>query len=240
MTTLFISDLHLSLEHPGTLRLFLRFLEEQAAGVEHLYILGDLFDTWIGDDDQTPPIPEILNAMRHCSERGTRLSFMHGNRDFLIGEQFVGATGCSLLRDPTRLELDGTPTLLMHGDLLCTDDQDYQQARKLLRSPAFIQELMRKSIPERTAMAAEYRRRSGEATSLKSSDIMDVNQQTVEHTMREQGVTLLIHGHTHRPASHRFELDGKIAERIVLPEWHEQKGGFLKLDSKGLRSESFS
>lgn len=239
MTTLFISDLHLSLERPGILRLFLRFLEEQAAGAEHLYILGDLFDAWIGDDDQTPPIPEILTAMRHCSERGTRLSLMHGNRDFLIGERFAGATGCSLLQDPTRLELEGPPTLLMHGDLLCTDDQDYQQARKLLRSPAFIQELMGKSIPERIAMAAEFRRRSGEATSLKSSDIMDVNQQTVEHTMREQDVTRLIHGHTHRPASHRFELDEKIVERIVLPEWHEQKGGYLKLDSKGLRSESF-
>lgn len=239
MTTLFISDLHLSPERPGTLRLFFRFLDEQAAGAEHLYILGDLFDAWIGDDDETPPIPEILTAMRHCSERGTRLSFMHGNRDFLIGERFAEATGCSLLQDLTRLEIDGTPTLLMHGDLLCTDDHDYQQARKLLRSPAIIQELMEMSIPERIAMAAEFRKHSGEATSLKSSDIMDVNQQTVEHTMREQGVTRLIHGHTHRPASHRFELDEETVERIVLPEWHEQKGGYLKLDSKGLRSESF-
>jgi len=240
VTALFISDLHLSPQRPGTLRLFLRFLEEQAAGAEHLYILGDLFDAWIGDDDQTPPIPEILNAMRHCSERGTRLFFMHGNRDFLIGDGFARATGCSLLQDPTRLDLNGTPTLLMHGDLLCTDDEDYQQARKLLRSPPFIQELMRKSIPERIAMAAEFRTRSGEATSLKSSDIMDANQQTVELTMREQGVTRLIHGHTHRPASHRFKLDDKTAERIVLPEWHEQKGGYLRVDDRELTNAVFS
>ena len=238
--SLFISDLHLAPERPGSLRLFFRFLEEQAVKAESLYILGDLFDAWIGDDNQSPPIPEIIHAMRACSEHGTSVYLMHGNRDFLIGERFAQESGSVLLHDPTRLDMEGTPTLLMHGDLLCTDDREYQQARQLLRSPAFIRELMQKSIPERIALAAEYRKRSGEAISLKPSAIMDVNQQSVEQMMREQGVSRLIHGHTHRPACHDFELDGKPVQCLVLPEWHEERGGYLRSESGQLTLEAFT
>ncbi|MCP3869877.1 MAG: UDP-2,3-diacylglucosamine diphosphatase [Gammaproteobacteria bacterium] len=238
--TLFISDLHLSQERPGTLGLFFRFLAEQAAQADTLYILGDLFDAWIGDDNDAPPIPQILGAMQQLTASGTRLYIMHGNRDFLIAEGFAAATGCKLLADTEMVTLAGTPTLLTHGDLLCTDDVDYQRARMLVRNPAFIDELMSKSIPERIALAAEFRKHSGEATSIKAADIMDVNQQTVERYMTEAGVTRLIHGHTHRPATHDFTLDGEQAQRIVLPEWHDDHGGFLRVNGDGLVSESFS
>jgi UDP-2,3-diacylglucosamine hydrolase len=238
--TLFISDLHLSAERPGTLELFYRFLTEQAAGAEALYVLGDLFDVWIGDDNATPPIPDILGAMKRVTASGTRLYFMGGNRDFLVGDGFAEATGATLLGDTQILDLQECPTLLTHGDLLCTDDVDYQNARKLLRNPALIQDFLTKSVPERLAMAEEFREESGEATSLKAADIMDVNQQTVEQYMREAGVTRMIHGHTHRPAIHDFTLDGQPAQRFVLPEWHDDRGGCLRAGADGLLPETFT
>lgn len=226
---LFISDLHLSRKRPATTDLFLRFLEEQVDAVSHLYILGDLFDAWVGDDDTTTPIKEITHALLQATTRGTQLSIMHGNRDFLIGEAFAKATGCTLLDDPTVVDLNGLPTLLMHGDLLCSDDLEYQQARTLLRSQAFISDFLAKTIQQRKTLAAEYRKKSGEVVSLKSADIMDVNQYTVESYMRNSGVKLLIHGHTHRPAIHDFKLDGQSAERIVLSDWHEKRGEYLRV-----------
>jgi len=238
--TLFISDLHLSEERPDTLELFYRFLTEQATGAEALYVLGDLFDVWIGDDNESPPIPDILGAMKRVTDSGTQLCFMGGNRDFLVGEGFAEATGATLLGDTQILDLAGSPTLLTHGDLLCTDDVDYQNARKLLRNPALIQDFLTKSVPERLALAEEFREESGEATSLKAADIMDVNQQTVEQYMREAGVIRLIHGHTHRPATHDFTLDDQAAQRFVLPEWHEDHGGFLRAGANGLVPETFA
>ena len=238
--TLFISDLHLSEKRSGTLKLFFRFLAEQAAKTEELYILGDLFDVWIGDDNETPPIPDILDAMKRISDSGTQLYFMGGNRDFLVGERFAEATGAKLLGDTRVLDLEGSLTLLTHGDLLCTDDVEYQNARKLLRNPAIIGDFLTKSIPERLALAEEFREHSGEATSLKAADIMDVNQQTVERFMRETGVTRLIHGHTHRPATHDFTLDGQAVQRFVLPEWHDDRGCFLRASADGLVLENFS
>lgn len=226
---LFISDLHLSQKRPGTTDLFLRFMEEQVDAGSHLYILGDLFDAWIGDDDTTPPVNEITQALFLATTRGARLFIMHGNRDFLIGEAFARATGCTLLGDPTAVHLNDIPILLMHGDLLCSDDLEYQQARKLLRSQAFISDFLSKSIQQRKTLAAEYRKKSGEVVSLKSADIMDVNQHTVESYMRNSGVKLLIHGHTHRPAIHDFELDGQPVERIVLSDWHEKRGEYLRV-----------
>jgi UDP-2,3-diacylglucosamine hydrolase len=240
MAQLFISDLHLSPERPATIGLFLRFLRERAVQADELYILGDLFDAWIGDDHRAAPIPEILAAMRALADAGTRLCFMHGNRDFLIGERFAAESGCELLPDPYRLELAGTPALLMHGDLLCTDDLEYQQARRMLRDPAFIEEMLAQPIEARLALAAEYRRRSGEATSTKAADIMDVNQQSVEACLREAGARLLIHGHTHRPAEHAFALDGAPVRRIVLPDWHEERGGYLLIDDARLERLGFS
>jgi len=238
--TLLVSDLHLSPQRPLGIRLFLNFLQQQAATAQRLFILGDLFDAWIGDDNQAAPIPQIIAALRTLSDSGTELLLMHGNRDFLIGDQFATMCGCTLLADPTVVNLAGTPTLLMHGDLLCTDDTEYQKARHLLRNPAFIADLLSKPIKERIALAAEYRKRSGEATSLKADGIMDVNQGTVEHYLREQGVRQLIHGHTHRPATHRFQLDGTDACRWVLPEWHEDRGGLLRVTSTEIIAEPVS
>jgi UDP-2,3-diacylglucosamine hydrolase len=236
--TLIISDLHLSRESPRTLGLFFRFLDEQARGARDLYILGDLFDAWIGDDDRSDPVPEIIERLRATTDSGCSIHFMHGNRDFLVGEEFARETGCSLLDDPAVVDLYGIPTLLMHGDLLCSDDLEYQAARRFLRDPAFIRDFLGKSIPERIAIAAGYRKKSGEVVSRQAADIMDVNQQTVEIYMREQGVTRLIHGHTHRPAIHRFELDGRPARRIVLEDWHGEHGNFLRINDHGLWRES--
>ncbi|MCW8891090.1 MAG: UDP-2,3-diacylglucosamine diphosphatase [Sedimenticola sp.] len=236
---LIISDLHLSRDRPATINLFLRFLEEQAKSAGHLYILGDLFDAWIGDDDITPPVPHILTALQDLSTKGCALSIMHGNRDFLLGKAFAEATGCNLLPDPATVDLFGTPTLLMHGDLLCSDDEEYLQARKLLRSEAFIADFLARSIEERQLLAAEYRQRSGEVVSLKPADIMDVNQRTVEGYMREQGVQQLIHGHTHRPALHQFELEGMPARRYVLKDWHETAGSYIRINSEGITQATF-
>ncbi|MCB1761001.1 MAG: UDP-2,3-diacylglucosamine diphosphatase [Gammaproteobacteria bacterium] len=240
MAQLFISDLHLSPQRPATIALFLRFLRERAAQAEALYILGDLFDAWIGDDYREGPIPEILDALHASSVGGTRLFFMHGNRDFLIGERFAAESGCELLADPYRLELAGQAALLMHGDLLCSDDHDYQQARRKLRDPAFIAQMLAQPIEARLALAADYRRRSGEATSNKAADIMDVNQQTVAGYLRAADARLLIHGHTHRPAAHAFTLDGAPARRIVLPDWQPDLGGYLLLDGARMERLSFS
>jgi len=231
--TLLISDLHLSQERPATVGLFLRFLREQAATAGALYILGDLFDAWIGDDNDSPALAQIIQSMRHLSASGCQLLVMHGNRDFLIGERFADETGCVLLPDPHIATLGGIRTLLMHGDLLCSDDLEYQEARKLLRSPAFIQDFLSRPIEQRIQLAAEYRKRSGEVVSLKPADIMDVNQDTVERYMREHGVHRLVHGHTHRPALHQFELDGEPAERFVLQDWHEHEGACLRIAEDG-------
>ncbi|TVO75313.1 UDP-2,3-diacylglucosamine diphosphatase [Sedimenticola selenatireducens] len=238
--TLIISDLHLSGSRPATVDLFLRFLQEQASHADHLYILGDLFDAWIGDDDDTPPIPTIIEGMRELTSKGCKLSIMQGNRDFLLGVRFAAATGCNLLPDPYVLELHDVPILLMHGDLLCTDDKEYLQARQLLRSEAFIQDFMSRSIVERLHLAAEYRKRSGEVISLKSADIMDVNQGAVEDYMQTHGVLLLIHGHTHRPAVHEFELNTETARRYVLEDWHEDSCTYLRICRDGIRQESFN
>jgi UDP-2,3-diacylglucosamine hydrolase len=235
--TLFISDLHLSAARPGCTELLLGFLAGRAAGADALYILGDLFDAWIGDDDPAPPNPQVISGLRRLSDSGTPVYLQHGNRDFLIGPTFAAASDCRLLPDPARIDLYGTPTLLMHGDLLCTDDAPYQSVRGQIRSPAFTRQFLARPVPERRAIAEDYRRRSGEATSLKADDIMDVNQGAVEQIMREQGVRRLIHGHTHRPGRHRFQLDGESAERWVLAEWHQDRAQVLCVGPKGIQPE---
>ncbi len=219
---LFISDLHLSPCVPGLTQRFHTLLEEIPPEIEALYILGDLFDAWIGDDDPSPFAREIQEALKAFSKR-TRLFFQRGNRDFMVGEMFARQTGAVILEDEHLLEDDGQQLLLMHGDQLCTDDLEYQQVRALVRTPGFREQALTKSIEERIALAQEYRRRSGESLSLKPADITDVNQQAVEHSMREHGASVLIHGHTHRPAMHEFELDGRRARRIVLPDWREDE-----------------
>ncbi|MEJ1297024.1 MAG: UDP-2,3-diacylglucosamine diphosphatase [Candidatus Sedimenticola sp. (ex Thyasira tokunagai)] len=233
---LFISDLHLSRERPAVTALFLRFLEEQSGSADNLYILGDLFDAWIGDDDNTPPSSDVREALKATSSRGTAVHLMHGNRDFLIGDRFAVQAGCLLLPDPTLIHLHHEQTLLMHGDLLCSDDLEYQQARKFLRSSDFINDFLSKTIEERIVLAAEYRKRSGEVISLKPADIMDVNQQSVQQAMSEHRATLLIHGHTHRPGSHHFALGGDEVRRIVLGDWSKEHGHYLRAGVDGLSS----
>ncbi|MCP4992371.1 MAG: UDP-2,3-diacylglucosamine diphosphatase, partial [Gammaproteobacteria bacterium] len=213
---------------------FFQFLKEQRDNADTLYILGDLFDAWIGDDTPLPAVKEIFAVLKAATDSGLSIHVMHGNRDFLLGHQFELETGCRLIDDPTLITLDGKVTLLTHGDLLCTDDIEYQQARTLLRSTPFIDDFLSKTIPERIDLAAEYRKKSGEVISLKSADIMDVNLQAVEQALLQHGASQLIHGHTHRPDQHQFELDGKTVTRFVLHNWSETSGGYLVANNNQL------
>jgi UDP-2,3-diacylglucosamine hydrolase len=236
--TLFISDLHLAPERPATVELFLGFLRDRARQADALYILGDLFDAWIGDDDDQPPYPEIRSALKTLTASGARCFVMHGNRDFLIGKRFARETGCTLLEDPSVLDLYGSPTLVTHGDLLCTDDIPYQKFRRRIRNPVVKRLFLWKTLAKRRAMAADYRRKSGQATAEKTADIMDVNQSTVEDYMRRYGTRHLIHGHTHRPAEHEFELNEQSCIRYVLAEWHPHQGELLSVSEQGWRRET--
>ena len=222
MASLFISDLHLDETRPQIVDLFVRFLATEARGGDALYILGDLFESWIGDDEDTPLAASIAHALRALRDGGVPVYFMHGNRDFLLGADYAARAGMDLLVDPTVFEFDGERTLLMHGDTLCTDDVEYQKFRSLVRNPVWQQQFLAKPLVERRAFAAQARGESRKHTAMKAAEIMDVNQPAVESAMRAHGVRRLIHGHTHRPATHRFELDGHAAERVVLGDWYEQ------------------
>ena len=223
MTTLFISDLHLDGSRPETTAQFLKFLAEEARGAAALYILGDFFEVWIGDDDDDPHHARVMDGLRTLTAAGVPVFLMHGNRDFLIGERFAGRTGVKLLSDPALVDLDGKPTLLMHGDTLCTDDLQYQRARRFMRNGLVQGVYLALPLSLRRRIAAYARAKSQKDTAAKASYIMDVNQDTVESVMAQHGVTRLIHGHTHRPAIHRFKgADGKAMERIVLGDWYEQ------------------
>ena len=232
MTVLFTSDLHLDPEHPETLRRFTTFMQSDARSASDLYILGDLFEAWIGDDDDDPRLTPVVAALREVTRSGVRCAVMHGNRDFLIGERFCAATGCRLLGDYERIELNGEPVLLTHGDLLCTDDTRYQALRGQLRSPGWQHDFLAKTVAERRKIATDLRQMSAVEIAGKSEYIMDVNQGTVERIMREFEVRLLLHGHTHRPAIHRFTLDHRPAQRIVLGAWYEQES-FVRWDERG-------
>jgi UDP-2,3-diacylglucosamine hydrolase len=236
MATLFISDLHLSGERPHIARLFIEFLNTRARQAEALYILGDLFEYWLGDDMILPDYRDAISAMRALADSGVPVYVMYGNRDFLMGEVFCRESGVTLLEEPARLDLHGRPTLLLHGDILCTDDVPYQQFRRMVRDPAWQRDMLARSPEERLALARKYREVSQAEISGKSSAIMDVNQQAVEQTLRDHGVAQMIHGHTHRPAIHDFTLDGHAARRIVLGDWYEQ-GSVLECDDTGCRLE---
>lgn len=222
MSVLFISDLHLSEERPHTVAAFFAFLEALGSDCESLYILGDFFDAWIGDDDDRPLVTEVataLHALMH--KRGIRLFFQHGNRDFLLGEAFATRSGMTLLPELYVMSLPaGDRCLLVHGDQFCIGDKAYQQFRATVRESAWQQAFLSKPLAERRAIAAELRARSREATSIKAEDIMDVAQDVVTAVMLEQQVSIMLHGHTHRPARHQVPLaDGGVGERIVLGEW---------------------
>jgi UDP-2,3-diacylglucosamine hydrolase len=234
---LFISDLHLSDERPEITAKFSRFLRGDAAQARALYILGDLFEVWLGDDAVLPGYRPVLEDMRTLTDSGVPMYVMHGNRDFLLGDDFARQTGCRLLPDPTVIDLNGERTLLMHGDTLCTDDTEYQRFRVQVRDPATQRQFLDLPIAERIAVAKHYRQESRERSRDKSEEIMDVNQEAVRDAMRQHGVYRLIHGHTHRPAVHDFKLDHHAARRIVLGDWYQQ-ASILKCAVEGCRLES--
>jgi UDP-2,3-diacylglucosamine hydrolase len=238
MTTLFISDLHLSAERPAITALFLDFLRNRARSAEALYILGDLFEYWIGDDVASQPeYRPLIEGLRELTASGVPVYVMHGNRDFLLGAGFEQETGCRLIPDPTEISLYGEKTLLMHGDLLCTDDVAYLKFRTMVRNPDWVKMFLAKTIPERVAIVRDYREISKAATATKKPEIMDVNTGAVEGALREHGVRHLIHGHTHRPAQHQLSLDGQSVRRTVLGDWYDQ-GSVLRCDPDGCVLES--
>ena len=221
MTALLISDLHLSAGDTETIRRFTSFLDGDARDASVLYILGDLFEAWIGDDDDDPRVQPIVASLRRLTDAGIACAVMHGNRDFLLGQRFCELTGCRLLGEHERVDFHGEPVLLTHGDLLCTDDTRYMQLRAQLRAPEWQKNFLAKPLDERRQIASDLRELSQTEIATKSEYIMDVNQAAVERTMREFDVKVLVHGHTHRPAVHRFTLDGRPALRIVLGSWYD-------------------
>lgn len=228
----FISDLHLALEKPEITRKFLYFLQHYAVNAKALYILGDLFDVWVGDDDFSPPINRLKKQFKQLTGSGTDIFLQAGNRDFLLGQQFCADTGISLLPDYVVIELNGVKTLLTHGDLLCTDDLAYQAFREKSRTLAWQQNVLSKPLLLRLLVARWYRIRSFFHKRGKSAEIMDVNQQTVEAVMRQYQVLRLIHGHTHRPAIHNFSVDKQAAQRFVLSDWKKQTINILGWNSE--------
>lgn len=233
MTTLFISDLHLTASRPAITELFLDFLEREARAADALYILGDFFEYWIGDDalDQAEYRP-VIEALRRLAEDGTPVHVMHGNRDFLLGGRFERESGCRLIADPSVIDLYGTPVLLMHGDTLCTDDVDYLAFRAMARDERWQRGFLAKSVAERDAIARNYREQSELSTSQKPPEIMDVTQAAVAAALRAHGLRHLIHGHTHRPGEHLFDLDGACARRMVLGDWYRH-GSVLRCAASG-------
>ncbi|MDA8362429.1 MAG: UDP-2,3-diacylglucosamine diphosphatase [Gammaproteobacteria bacterium] len=223
MATLFISDLHLSAERPAIAELFLRFLRERAVHADALYILGDLFEYWIGDDAaKLSGYLPVMDGLRALAGTGTPVYLMHGNRDFLLDGRFEQATGTRLLPDPSIIDLYGQAVLLMHGDTLCTDDVEYQTFRATVRNPAWIGRFVAKGLAERQAIVRSLRESSKAATAAKKPEIMDVNQGAVEAAMTTHCVRRLIHGHTHRPGLHEFQLGGEKAYRTVLGDWYDR------------------
>jgi UDP-2,3-diacylglucosamine hydrolase len=221
VTTLFISDLHLEETRPDITDAFLRFLDQKTSGIERLYILGDFFEAWIGDDERTPLQETIAGALKAVSDRGVEIFLMHGNRDFLIGEEFCERAGATLLDDPTVVDLYGTPTLLMHGDSLCTADEEYQKFRANMRNPQMQKMMLARPLEDRQKMARQLRDMSMAKNQGKAEDIMDVTPEEVVREMETHGVQQMIHGHTHRPAIHDLQANGQPATRIVLGDWDE-------------------
>ncbi|MFV3369196.1 UDP-2,3-diacylglucosamine diphosphatase [Pseudomonas sp. NY15435] len=238
MSVLFISDLHLEAERPDITRAFLHFLSTRARTAKALYILGDFFEAWIGDDGMDEFQHSIARALRELSDSGTRIYLMHGNRDFLIGKAFCREAGCTLLRDPSLIDLGGEKVLLMHGDSLCTLDEAYVKLRRWLRNPLTLFILRNLPLATRHKLARKLRKESRAQTSMKASEIVDVTPAEVERIMRDKGVRILIHGHTHRPAVHELEIDGRPARRIVLGDWDRQ-GWALEADDQGLQQAPF-
>jgi UDP-2,3-diacylglucosamine hydrolase len=234
---LFLSDLHLSLEKPEITRRFLNFLDTRAKKAKAIYILGDLFDTWVGDDDFMPPNNKIRRQLKQLTDAGVAVFLQQGNRDFLLGERFAQDTGVILLDDYAVIDLFSTPTLLTHGDLLCTDDVPYQAFRVKSHTPEWQHNVLSKPLLLRLLAARWYRLRSYFHKRKKSNDIMDVNQDTVISVMQKYSTLRLIHGHTHRPNLHQFHINGQAAQRFVLAAWSKNSGEILCWNKQGHQVE---
>ena len=235
MTTLFISDLHLDPARPEITALFLRFLQREAASADALYILGDLFEAWVGDDDPSSTGQQVADGLRRLADAGVPVYFVHGNRDFLVGQDYAGRAGMRILPDPAVVSLYGEPVLVMHGDLLCTDDHAYQAFRAQTRDPHWQAMFLAQPLAARQAFAAQARQASmsrqqdmidGDRASFEA--VTDVNPQAVEATLARFGVATLVHGHTHRPAMHAVRIGDREGRRIVLGDWYEQ-GSVLRV-----------
>ena len=231
--TLLISDLHLDPAAPQIARQFIDFLRGEARTARALYILGDLFEAWLGDDDPDPAVRTIVAELRALREAGVPTYFMHGNRDFLIGSRFAAETGCTLLDDGSLVDLHGEQVLLMHGDVLCTADTSYQRLRRILRNPLTLFVLRNLGLESRRRLGRKLRAGSQMHVGATAPDIMDVTPAAVVEALRSAGVRTLVHGHTHRPAIHTLDVDGKPARRIVLGDWHAQ-GSVLEWSDGGV------
>ncbi|SMF40604.1 UDP-2,3-diacylglucosamine hydrolase [Alteromonadaceae bacterium Bs31] len=243
MRSFFISDLHLQASRPTIAEAFNSFVEkivlEYQAEAAQLFILGDFFDAWVGDDEDDPFYTGIKNEVANFSKRGLNIFFQHGNRDFLVGEKFAEETGLTLIPEKHCINLEGEDTLLMHGDSLCVDDKEYMQFRQQVRNPAWQQQILQLPLEQRRAMAAQLREQSQSMNAMKAEDIMDVNEQEVEGVLQDAGVNTLIHGHTHRPAVHELSLKSGSARRMVLGDW-DIYGWYICHDEHGLRLEKFT
>lgn len=227
MTRLFISDLHLDAESPEAVEQFLDFLRSHAADAEALYILGDLFETWIGDDDPDPAKARVCEGIRSLTAKGVGCFVLHGNRDFLIGREFCRRTGSRLLSDPVVADLEGERVLLTHGDALCTDDHSYQELRSTVRTPEWQRRFLALPIADRELLANQARAGSKAHTTRTVPNIMDVNEDAVSTAYRATRVRRIIHGHTHRPGIHDTAIEGEPAQRLVLGAWYEQ-GSYIQ------------
>ncbi len=230
--TYFVADLHLTDERPAATGRFFRFLDEEAAGADALYILGDLFEAWTGDDHDEAVAHDTARRLKALADAGTAVVFLHGNRDFLLAARYATRAGMTLIADPVVVDLYGTPTLLMHGDTLCTDDLDYQRFRRRVRHPAVLALLKRLPQGLRRGLARRARAGSEAAKAGKAVEIMDVNEAEVARVLHEHGVARLIHGHTHRPGEHRPAVDGRACTRWVLPDWYA-RWGYVVCDAAG-------
>ena len=239
MATLFISDLHLDPERPEITDLFGEFIDGEARGADALYILGDLFEAWVGDDDPSPAGAFVAGKLRELHESGVPVSFIRGNRDFLLGDDYAHRAGMAILPDPAVIHLHGEPTLLLHGDLLCSDDNAYQQFRAQTRDPRWQAQFLAQPLPARLAFAEQARAASkaryGELVSSGLAEtVSDVTPATVQEWFKRYGIRRMIHGHTHRPAIHD---EGGGNTRIVLGDWYEQ-GSVLRVDRDGIRLDA--
>jgi UDP-2,3-diacylglucosamine hydrolase len=232
MATLFISDLHIDASRPPIVQQFLSFLEAEAARADALYILGDLFEAWIGDDAPDSAQVTAIAGLRALTANGVPCFVMHGNRDFLLSARFCRESGAELLSDPVMVTLYGERILVMHGDALCTDDRAYQRLRATVRDADWQRRFLGLSIKERRALAGAAREGSQAHTSAMEHSITDVNADSVATVLRGTGLSTLLHGHTHRPAIHAFEMDGRPCTRIVLGDWYDQ-GSLLRWDQDG-------